>query len=693
MQKLMLIFLSVLILNTFGFSEDPGEDSFQAKYYDNAKVLRVKYTQGETYVKRSYDDGLEEASVNLPVFEKDRVGTTEGRVEIYLGRLNYLRLDYDTEVQFERVPELRKTNAAVRIQKGGVYLDVENLDFERDIEIQTPDCGIFLLDKGVYRINVTERGRMEICVYEGMAEVSGEQFNRNVRESQKIVMSNGDVLERPFYFYASDTDGFDRWHQERNSSVGYARYSTSRYLSKGYEDYEYELSRNGRWEYSNTMSEYVWMPYNVGMSWSPYSHGRWIWTPFYGYVWSSYDSWGYFTHHYGRWHWDTYSGWYWYPGYHWSPAWVYWFGDRHHYGWCPLSRWNRPLIIINNRWARNHHHRKGIPIHSRGTVIIKKKHLGASHIRKVAIGKTALAKRTIMGKGFAPRVKPGSERIKVVNARGKTVQYKKGGFLAKNRYRRIETTGTRSGTSGIADQAKGNIYKYRGTNSKSSPKRIYKYSKTGKTGISKTSAPSKSYSSYIKKKAGSKRSTPKSTSKYKPYKAPKKYRSSSGSKSKPRKSSSTSKRSSSSSKPAKVKKKKSPSYYSSSSGYSGGSSSGTYKTYKSSTVKKKRYTPSYKSYSKSSSNSTRSSYRSPSRSSRSSSYKSYSSPKRSSRSSSRSSRSYKSPSRSSSRSSSRSASRSSRSSSRSSSSRSSSRSSSSRSSSSKSSSSRSAKRK
>ena len=76
MKKILLIALSILILNTFGFSLETEPEEFQAQYYDNAKLLRVKFVEGEAFVRRSYDDAYEEASINLPIFEKDSAGTT-----------------------------------------------------------------------------------------------------------------------------------------------------------------------------------------------------------------------------------------------------------------------------------------------------------------------------------------------------------------------------------------------------------------------------------------------------------------------------------------------------------------------------------------------------------------------------------------------------------------------------------------
>ena len=440
MKKLMMIVFSVAMLSGFIFSEYyPAEESekFEAKYYDNARVVRVKHTQGEAYIQRSYEEGIEEATINLPVFENDSAGTTDGRLELYLGKLNYIRLDYDTEVKFDTVPELRTTHTVIRLQQGGIYLDINRLDQERDIEVQTPDCGVFILEPGQYRINVNA-GLTEVFVHRGQADVAGSDYERIVEENKKIVMRDGDVRERPFYFSSANWDDFDSWNNERAKETGHIRYTNARYLDEGYEDYEYELSRSGRWRYSNNFNTYIWIPYNIGSSWRPYYHGRWVWNPYYGNVWSSYDSWGWYTHHYGRWHWDVGFGWHWIPGYRWSPAWVSWFWNDHHYGWTPLSWWNRPIVIYNNHWHRGYRYRHGVPYRSWSTIIIKKNRLYTGNVGRHVINKAdrrRLAKNRLKFRGGAPNLRPTHERVNVVNARGKRVVFKKNGLVTTSKYK------------------------------------------------------------------------------------------------------------------------------------------------------------------------------------------------------------------------------------------------------------------
>ncbi|MEN8153933.1 MAG: DUF6600 domain-containing protein [Acidobacteriota bacterium] len=653
MKRLFLFTFIAVLLSGFCFSYDSAQENTDIKYYDNAKVVKVKYKQGDTYIKRSFDEGAEEAGVNIPVFENDIAGTNDGRLDIYLGRSNFLRLDFDTEVEFKKVPRLRKTELNLILRRGGIYLDIHNLDYEKGIEVQTPDCGVFLLSRGIYRINFNGPRGTEVFVYDGIAEVAGTSYSRNIRENQKVVMRDGDVRERPFYFYSTEKDDFDIWNEKRHNLAGYARSSSSRYLDSGYEDQEYDLSRSGRWRYNSTYRTNIWIPYNVGSGWSPYYNGRWIWTPHYGYYWYSYDSWGSYTYHHGRWHWDTFWGWYWIPGYRWSPGWVSWCYSGNYWGWSPLSYYNRPVIVINKRWLRNHNYRRGIPLRSRSTIVVRKGDLGRS-VRKVALKKRTLLNsrvRDLTYRGASPRVRPKYNHVGVVNSKGKTVVYKKSGMVSTKSYRALDKKSYK-GSKGTT------VYKYKGSpaskgnSSKYSSYKIKKsdrYKSTGSTTYKKSSTGGTTYRKVYRTKGKSTGSTgyrtKSTTKKYVPTKV---------------KKSSTKKKTSSSTKKVK-KKKSSPSYsyngnsssqsyrsnkyYSSKSSgstgsgtYSSGSSNKYYKpySYKSSSYKSKSYKSgsSYK-YSKPST------YKSSSYSSRSysprksSSYKSYS-PKRSSSSSSRS---------------------------------------------------------
>jgi len=504
MKKLLILSVIAVLMAVPVSADYQQPEQTVAKYYDNAKVVKVKYSKGDTYVTRSFDEGREEAGVNIPIFEKDIAGTNDGRLDIYLGRSNFLRLDYDTEVEFQKVPELRKTDLRIFVRRGGIYLDLNHLDYKKDVEVQTPDCGIFILNRGVYRINYNGERGTEVFVYEGLAEVAGENLSRNVMENQKIVMRSGSVLERPFFFYSSEKDDFDLWSEQRHNLVNYARSSSSRYLDRGYEDYEYELSRSGRWRYNSTYGTNMWIPYNVGSNWRPYYNGRWIWSPHYGYYWYSYDPWNSFTYHYGRWHYDPFWGWHWLPGYRWSPAWVGWCYSGSYYGWTPLSRYNRPVIVINKRWLRNYKYRNGIPWRSSSSVFINKGHLGRS-IKKVALKQGSFLKMKNKGlayKGFSPTGRYNYKKVNVLNSKGKTVRFKQGGISTSKYY-------SSSGYKGTGNSKKSPVYKYKSSGKTKS--NTFKYS-SSKSSRSVKGVSSKSYKSSGKSSTRVKKSSSSSSS-------------------------------------------------------------------------------------------------------------------------------------------------------------------------------------
>jgi hypothetical protein len=107
------------------------------------------------------------------------------------------------------------------------------------------------------------------------------------------------------------------------------------------------LGTYGHW-FSHDRFGWVWMPYDVAVSWRPYSVGQWAYSD-YGWTWDSDEPWGWATYHYGRWQFDANYGWLWVPGTDWGPAWVSWrFGDGY-CGWAPLP----PLVGWDNGLALN----------------------------------------------------------------------------------------------------------------------------------------------------------------------------------------------------------------------------------------------------------------------------------------------------------------------------------------------------
>ena len=93
------------------------------------------------------------------------------------------------------------------------------------------------------------------------------------------------------------------------------------------------LSRYGDWMRVHPYGV-VWCPY-VDYDWAPFYDGRWIWTRG-GWAWNSYEPFGNIVYHYGYWYFDRNIGWFWVPGYEWSPARVQWYTYGSYCGWAPM---------------------------------------------------------------------------------------------------------------------------------------------------------------------------------------------------------------------------------------------------------------------------------------------------------------------------------------------------------------------
>jgi hypothetical protein len=112
-------------------------------------------------------------------------------------------------------------------------------------------------------------------------------------------------------------------------------------------------------------------------------YGHWTWYPLIGWTWISSEPWGWSVYHYGRWQWRFGLGWYWIPHYHWGPAWVHWWWDNDYLGWCPLSWYNRPDVIVNNRFYDRYYDRDHFfPGNNRAMSVIRRDQLQSHDLNR-----------------------------------------------------------------------------------------------------------------------------------------------------------------------------------------------------------------------------------------------------------------------------------------------------------------------
>ncbi|MBN2206168.1 MAG: FecR domain-containing protein [Candidatus Aminicenantes bacterium] len=348
-------------------------------YYDRS-FARMSYVRGDVSVQRASDQGFEPGEINLPLVQGDKLGVKDGRTEVHFGKSNYLRLDADTQLDLNRMPQRDGDPVSLHLLSGRAYLRVASLDREKAFEVHTPDASFYVLDRGLYRFEVSPSRETEVYVLEGALEAAGEAGSVEVDRNERVVAVNGEVRSRDGG-YLSVSDDFSEWNADRDE-VHRPR-ATTRYLPAEIDEYQDEFDTHGRWTYERPYG-YVWVPSVYEADWRPYYHGRWVWYPIVGWTWVSYEPWGWAAYHYGRWHWRLGLGWYWIPTRHWGPAWVHWWWDANYYGWCPLGWYNRPIIIVHNHFY-HHDHGRDYPRHSRALTVVRRDQLQSRQISRAAL--------------------------------------------------------------------------------------------------------------------------------------------------------------------------------------------------------------------------------------------------------------------------------------------------------------------
>jgi len=360
----------------------------QSDGYDGRSYVRMSYVRGDVYVQRGGDLGYEQGEVNLVVVAGDKIGTRAGRLELQLGGRNYLRLDNDTVVEIAALPGGDSAPTKIHVLAGSVYVRIRSLGGGRNFDLHSPDASFYPLGPGLFRVDVREGVDTEFGALEGEAEAAGGEGSVVVRSGERITAADGRLLEE-----GSSSPGgtdFHAWNDSRDAV--FARAASGTYLPAEYADYEAELSEYGRWSYESDYGS-VWVPRTSYVDWRPYQQGRWVWYPIIGWTWVAYEPWGWCTSHYGRWGWGAHLGWYWIPTRHWGwgPAWVHWTWDRDYIGWCPLSYYNRPAVLVGNRFYDRYSF-GDFPLHSRTLTMVRRGQLQDRDLRGRALSGAELSR-------------------------------------------------------------------------------------------------------------------------------------------------------------------------------------------------------------------------------------------------------------------------------------------------------------
>ena len=311
-----------------------------------ATFARVRFVESILTIERPGEDEALSISVNFPVEDGDRVGTSGGRAVIDLADSSRVDLDTDTRLEFRALTDASNNDGRATVlvlERGTVRLDVGDAAIlEGRFEIDTPAGSIDLLSAGSFLVDHRD-GVTALGTFHGAAELSGDEGSVLLRSGQRSMLGSERTPSEPQPWMAPPASRFVMFHDlRRNDETGPDDEGAGPgALPDAVRPFAGELAACGTW---STLPDFgrVWTPATTG-AWSPYSRGIWIWGRA-GWVWVSSDPWGWAPYHYGRWNYAAPRGWFWIPGAVWGGAWVAFAVGPAQVGWSPLDFWNRPVI-------------------------------------------------------------------------------------------------------------------------------------------------------------------------------------------------------------------------------------------------------------------------------------------------------------------------------------------------------------
>jgi uncharacterized protein DUF6600 len=307
---------------------------------------RVSYIHGQVSFWRPGAEGWAPAKLNTPLAPGDALYTgPDGTVEVQIGPRAFARAAAGTQLGIDnQEPDYIQ----LRVTAGYVAVDLRGLPAGNTVELDTPNAAFTLERPGYYRADV-DHDSTAFAIYRGgnatMIVASGSASR--IEANQQVVIT-GTESPRLAIGATPALTAWDQWGYQRSA---YLLQSASRqYVAPAVYGTEM-LDQYGGWRTVETYGP-VWVPTSVPLGWAPYSTGRWVWDPRFGWTWLDDAPWGWAPYHYGRW---VFIGgvWAWTPGpvivrpvY--APALVVFLGGPtlivgRPLCWAPLA-WGEPVI-------------------------------------------------------------------------------------------------------------------------------------------------------------------------------------------------------------------------------------------------------------------------------------------------------------------------------------------------------------
>ena len=313
-----------------------------------------------------------EATVNTPVGQGDMLWQKPGgHSEVYFEDGSWVRLGGNTGVEFI---ELRDGRVRLVQTRGNALLQNNG---QGGLLVDLPGQTMSMPPGSRAKVNVEEDGRTRVTVKKGRAFVEGPRGQVRVDAGQSLrADADGNIAELTRNVPA---EGLDSYSQRRNRELGQAGGPPTTTVSYLPDPVVYQMSSHGTWVNSPGYG-WVWRP-RVSADWAPYRTGRWMYRTGWGWTWISYEPWGWYPYHYGRWV-VVNNHWVWTPvrvrG-RWHPSLVFWVEGPDYIAWHPIPY--GVSVSVVHTWGPSMAYRY---IHHRGVTMIHHRHFRSCNYYRYA---------------------------------------------------------------------------------------------------------------------------------------------------------------------------------------------------------------------------------------------------------------------------------------------------------------------
>ena len=275
--------------------------------FSEATPARVSYIDNQVSFWRPGAQDWAPAKLNTPLAPGDVLYAGQGgNVEIQLGPRAFARAADGTHIGLDnQEPDY----VQLRVTAGHAALDLRELAAGHTVELDTPNAAFTIERPGYYHVDVAQESTTFRTHRGGSAAMTPAGGTaRPIAANQQVVVAGTDS-PRVDTGPAPELTAWDRWNYQRTDYL--LQPAKAQYVSPTVYGVE-ALERYGSWRTVETYGP-VWVPLGVPGGWVPYSTGRWIWDPRFGWTWLDDAPWGWAPYHYGRWVFVG-SYWAWAPG-------------------------------------------------------------------------------------------------------------------------------------------------------------------------------------------------------------------------------------------------------------------------------------------------------------------------------------------------------------------------------------------